>query len=248
MIAALFRSRYLAAVGSLLLVTSFARGARADNPYEAEVGRLAAETARAGRSPRAMLPLIELWKMWDQVAPDVGFAALDRLASERRLSPAVRAYARRLRARARLRMGDPEASERELGELGYVRDWRVIGPFDNEGKSGFDREYPPETGRMGPVDMDARYPGRERDVGWRTYPDLARAGYVSFDAVFRPNTNVCGYAETFVESERISRSRSGSAAAARCGCGGTARWPTRTPATVRPIPTARWSWSARTAG
>lgn len=185
-----------------LLALSIATPARADNPFETELRRLSRESVGHGRSARAMLPLLELWQSWDRVPPEVALRELDRVADARQLSPAVRNYARALRAEARIRMGDPDAADREIEALGYVRQWRVIGPFDNEGKAGFEREDPPEAARMGPVDLDARYPGRERDVSWRPYPDVTPLGYVSFDAVFRPNTNVCGFAETFVESPR----------------------------------------------
>jgi tetratricopeptide (TPR) repeat protein/transglutaminase-like putative cysteine protease len=195
-------ARRLSACFALAVVASFAPVARAQNPYEAELARLADEVSRAGTQPRAIVPLLELWRSWDRVPPEVALGHLDRLASDRRLSPAVRSYARMLRAQARLRMGDPQASARELAALGFVRDFRVIGPFDNEGKTGFERVYPPEAGRMGPLDLEGRYPGRERDVAWRAYPDVTLHGYVSFDAALRPTENVCGYAETFVESER----------------------------------------------
>ncbi|GAB5543967.1 MAG: hypothetical protein SangKO_037270 [Sandaracinaceae bacterium] len=188
----------LVAALSLLSVPALAQ----DNPFEAEHRRLESEVRRQGRSPRAILPLLDLWRRWGDVRPEVAMAHLDRIVNDRRVNAPVRAYARNLRARARVRMGDLEASRAEVEELGYVRHWRVIGPFDNEGKAGFDREYAPEAGRMGPVDMDARYEGRERPVSWRMYPEVTRFGYVSFDAVFRPDANVCGYAETFVESER----------------------------------------------
>lgn len=188
----------LAALLSLLSIPAAAQG----NPFEAEHRRLESEVRRQGRSPRAMLPLLEMWRRWGDVRPEVAMGHLDRIIGDRRVSAPVRAYARNLRARARVRMGELEASRAEVEELGYVRHWRVIGPFDNEGKTGFDREYPPEAARMGPVDMDARYEGRERPVAWRMYPEVTRYGYVSFDAVYRPNANVCGYAETFVESER----------------------------------------------
>lgn len=172
------------------------------NPFEAEQRRLAEEVRRSGRSGRAIIPLVTLFGGWGDVRPAVASGHLDRLASDRRLAPAVRNYARWLRAQARLRMGDPDASRLAIDELGYVRAWRVVGPFDNEGKTGFDREFAPEVQRMAPVDMDAHYEGRERPVSWRTYPDVTRFGYISFDAVFRPQANVCAYAETFVESDR----------------------------------------------
>ncbi|MCB9595776.1 MAG: DUF3857 domain-containing protein [Sandaracinaceae bacterium] len=188
-------------LGLLVLLASCPALAQ-DNPFLADQARLADQVRRAGASGRAILPLLELDRGWGDVPPSVAMGHLERLASERRLSPAVRAYARALRARGRLRMGDPDAERREVDALGYLRAWRVVGPFDNEGKTGFAREYPPEAQRMGPIVEGATFEGRERDVAWREYPDVTHGGYVSFDAVFRPNANVCGYAETFVQSER----------------------------------------------
>jgi transglutaminase-like putative cysteine protease len=197
------RSRFFSLAIVFTSIAAVAAPARADNPFEAELARLASETSRGGNQPRAILPLIELWRSYDHVPPDVAFAHLDRLANDRRLSPAVRSYARILRAQARLRRGEVDVHRREIAELGFVQSWRVIGPFDNEGKTGFAREYPPEAQRMAAVDMAGQYEGRERPVSWRMYPEnITQGGYVSFDAVFRPNANVCGYAETFVESSR----------------------------------------------
>ncbi len=176
--------------------------AAADNPYDARQRERAQEAVRQGRSARGILPLLEMWRDWDWATPSATAAELERLAADRRLSPARRAYAGALLSRARLRTGDLDASRRLVDELGYVRSWRVVGPFDNEGKQGFDRETAVESDRLGPWDADARFPGRERSVAWRAYPDVSHYGYVDLDAVLRPNANVCGYAETFVHSER----------------------------------------------
>jgi tetratricopeptide (TPR) repeat protein len=173
-----------------------------EQPFEAEQRRLAGEVARRSTSARAMLPLLELWRGYSMARPDTTRGLLEAASRNRRLSPAVRMYAAQLLGRTQLRMGDADASRRTFDELGYIRAWRVIGPFDNEGKRGFGREYEPERLRMAPFDLEARYEGRERPVGWRVFPDVGHYGYVSFDAVFRPDTNVCAYAETFVVSER----------------------------------------------
>lgn len=171
-------------------------------PYEARLRALEAEILRAGRSSRAMIALLELWRMWNDVPPALTVDALDRISRSARISVPVRQYAAQLLARARTRVGDPDASERAFEELGYIDTWRVVGPFDNEGKAGFDHAYEPETERMQAPTSDARFEGRERPVGWRTFPDVSQYGYVSFDAVYRPDTNVCAYAETFVTSDR----------------------------------------------
>ncbi|UJR86262.1 DUF3857 domain-containing protein [Sandaracinus amylolyticus] len=166
-------------------------------PYEARHRELVAEIGRAGRSSRAILPLIELWRMWNDVPPATTVASLERIVADRRLNGAVRQYAAQMLARARTRMGDPDASRRAFDELGYLRNWRVVGPFDNEGKAGFARADAPETTPdAGPFE------GRVRSVDWRDFPDVSQYGYVSFDAVYRPDTNVCGYARTIVTSDR----------------------------------------------
>ena len=174
----------------------------ASTPYEARVATLASEATHAGRSARAIVPILELYRQWNDVRPAVTLAALERLAADRRLSVPVRQYTAQLLARGRLRAGDPAASAHAIDQLGYIRAWRVVGPFDNEGKTGFTREYDPERVRMEVVDPDARFDGRERPVAWRDYPAVGHFGYVSFDAVLRPDTNVCGYAETWVTSAR----------------------------------------------
>ena len=85
----------------------------------------------------------------------------------------------------------------------YVaEDGQVIGPFDNEGRAGFAAEQPPEAARTAPFDASARYRGREREVGWRAYPNVSELGYVNFDAVFRPYENTCGFAVTTVHADR----------------------------------------------
>jgi cellulose synthase operon protein C len=127
---------------------------------------------------------------------------LERIIADRRVDEAVRMYARQLRARLRLRMGDPDASRAETEQLGFVTDWRIVGPFDNEGKTGFDRVYPPERDRMAPPALDEAFGGRERPVRWRIYPDVTHHGLVSFDAALRPRANVCAYAETLLDSPR----------------------------------------------
>ena len=49
-------------------------------------------------------------------------------------------------------------------KLGYITDWRVVGPFDNEGKVGFDSPTVPEQKRNEAPDLDATFVGRERAV------------------------------------------------------------------------------------
>jgi tetratricopeptide (TPR) repeat protein len=185
------------------LLCAVALPARADNPADQRNTRLAAEAARLGSSARGVLPLLELWSRWEQTSPAKTLALLDGLARDRRVAPARRILIDTLRAQAQLRMGNPDASARRVSDLGYLTRWRVIGPFDNEGKTGFDRATAPEERPLEAPDLQARYPGRERPVQWRELPaEIVRDGYVSFGALLRPAENACALAETFVHSAR----------------------------------------------
>ncbi len=186
----------------LLCALSFARSALAQNPTDAANTKLAAQVLSAGKSPRGIVPLLQLWSSWDKSTPSRLVAELTRLSKDARLSPDRRVMLQTMLAQARLRLGDPEAVHGPLEQLGYVTHFRVIGPFDNEGKAGFDTETPVEQQRMQAPDLQAQYPGREHAVSWRELPDVVRSGFVPFSAVMRPFENVCGLAETFVKSDR----------------------------------------------
>jgi tetratricopeptide (TPR) repeat protein len=185
-----------------LLALLQASHVRADNPLDEDNQKLAERVAHLGQKPEAVLPLLSLFERWDQSTPAKTRALLEKLALDRRLAPPLRVLVETMLADARARLGDPDALGKRFEELGYVTRWRVIGPFDNEGKTGFDKETPPEQKRMEAPDLQASYPGRERPVSWRQFPDIVRRGYISLGSIMRPRENVCGYAETFVYSER----------------------------------------------
>lgn len=176
--------------------------ARADNPTDAENTRLAQRVSSAGTDPRGAVALLELWDNWDRSTPRKLVAELTKLSKDTRLAADRRVLIETMLAQARLRLGDPNAVTKRFEELGYVTRFRVIGPFDNEGKAGFDKPTPVEDKRMEAPDLQAQYPGRERQVAWRDLPEVTRSGFVPFGALMRPIENVCGLAETFVKSER----------------------------------------------
>ncbi|MCS6856562.1 MAG: DUF3857 domain-containing protein [Sandaracinaceae bacterium] len=157
---------------------------------------------REGRQAQGIVPLLRLWRAYPSVRPAFLKERLEAIAHDQRLLPAIRLYAQQLLGRLALRMGDLEGSRQTFEALGYIRTWRVIGPFDNEGKAGFAREEAPERQQMEAPDLDAEYQGAMRPVRWRVMPEVGHYGYVSFDALFYPDTNVCAYAETFVLAER----------------------------------------------
>jgi len=174
--------------------------ASAQNPVDIENRALAEQAIRRGADAVGLIPLLELWDNWDNSTPRELEAQLTRIAAQTNLSPARKVLVETLLAQARLRRGEPSAVAKRFEELGYATQFRVIGPFDNEGKRGFDVETPVEKQRMQAPDMQASYPGREREVSWREVPDVVRSGFVPFGAMLRPFENVCGLAETFVHT------------------------------------------------
>jgi hypothetical protein len=86
--------------------------------------------------------------------------------------------------------------------LGFLRDWRIIGPFDARGMKGFAMLYPPEE----KIDLAAQYPGKgERTVAWQRYhvdepPPAAaaefRSALVNFDKALGTTHDAVAYAYT----------------------------------------------------
>jgi len=82
--------------------------------------------------------------------------------------------------------------------LGFIKEWQIIGPFENERGGGFDTVFGPEK----EIDLDATYNGKERPVRWRPLPCAAPAGSVNLNALLRPNDQCLAYAVCFLETER----------------------------------------------
>jgi cellulose synthase operon protein C len=192
--------RYFIACVAFLALWLQSGHSHAQNPVDVENHKLAERVIAAGSQARGTIPLLELWDNWDSSTPQKLQAELARLAVHPSVPPARKVLVETMLAQARLRRGDVSAVAGRFEQLGYVTDFRVIGPFDNEGKRGFDLLTPVEDKRMEAPDLQMSYQGRERPVSWRDLPDVVRSGFVPFGAVMRPFENVCGYAETFVNS------------------------------------------------
>lgn len=78
----------------------------------------------------------------------------------------------------------------------FVRNWYLMGPFDNTGKTGFDKVYPPETE---PFNPEQGFPGKAGPVTWQRI--RAPSGMVtSEDKYFKVNEYLVCYAYTGVVS------------------------------------------------
>lgn len=135
------------------------------------------------------------------------------------LGPVLAGEVDSLRSRLALGKGDVERARKIASSLGIVRDWWVVGPFDNEQGRYFDRAYAPEKG----LDLGGTYDGKERKVSWRKVPVDAPLGEVNLDSLLRPNDQAIAYAVAFVKSEgeRPAALRLGSDEAVKAWWNGT---------------------------
>ena len=96
---------------------------------------------------------------------------------------------------------------RELGEeidtahlFGFLRRWKVIGPFDNSGRAGFEVVYPPEN----KIDLSATYNGKSGPVGWTDHATADPYGMLDVNQAYGPLKEVVAYAssEFFSDEDR----------------------------------------------
>ena len=94
-----------------------------------------------------------------------------------------------------------------VGMLGFLMRWKTIGPFDNAGRAGFDRVYPPET----ELRFDGEYDGKDGKVKWKEFESAHEFGMVDFNKPYSPLKEVAGYGYTefFSEGARPAELRLG---------------------------------------
>lgn len=170
----------------------------------AKLAELRAE-AVSSSGPGAYVAMRRLWREWDQGDPAAVEEAIREVANDPRASAPVKAYAGLLEAYARRRRGDLDGARARTASLGYLSRWLVVGPFDNEGKGGFDCPFGPEEERMQPIVIGHSYDGKERPVRWRVAPDVSPYGWLDLGVFVRPSEKVCVYAATFVRDARAQK-------------------------------------------
>ena len=187
-----------AAPAFLACACALAAAAPADAPAasleEARATALLARLRGEVDQPQAVADLLRLDELRDDLT-DLGpvAAGLDQIIAALKARSDVRALARFVRAQLSLSLGQLPQARAAAGALAQVRTWAVIGPFDNDGRSGLAAEYPPEKEGFVP---GAHYPGKEHEVAWRTLPDPGPLGLVNLASAIAPHVEVAVYAAT----------------------------------------------------
>ena len=149
--------------------------------------------------PQAISDLFRLYERRDDqgdLAPMLG--TLTQASTAPKARPDVKALATEIRAELALSQGQFPQAHALFDSIAPVRNWSVVGPFENEGRSGLAAVYPPETDGFNPR---AVYKGKEHDVAWHAIPDGAVPyGFVDLSAAVYPRQDVAVYAATVVRS------------------------------------------------
>lgn len=82
--------------------------------------------------------------------------------------------------------------------FGFLTNWKLIGPFDNTDKMGFDVAYPPENS----LNFEASYPGKMGDVSWTEFTTPDEYGTVNLAEALAPHKGAITYAATTFVSDQ----------------------------------------------
>ncbi|MES1178141.1 MAG: DUF3857 domain-containing protein [Myxococcales bacterium] len=190
----------VAALGVLgLTLTGTARAGEA--PFHRDLSELGKQLDLA-RGPEVYATLRKIWSTWDRADPSHVEEALRAAARDTQLSAPARAYAGTLSALGRARRGDLKAARDSIRALGYVDQWLIVGPFDNEGKAGLDTPSGPEPELLQAIVPGKAYTGKERPVRYRAVPAVFPYGYLDAGSLVRPESKVCVFATSFVSSPK----------------------------------------------
>lgn len=157
--------------------------------------------------PEARQPLLD--KLLDDPSVDLRYAAVEQVIQRAQALPEDVAERRTLlqqalgAARNSGQLKQCAKALADLGEevdipgvLGYVKQWVVIGPFDNKELKGFDVAYPPEE----KIDLTAEYEGISGSVKWQEVAAQTESGSVDMVKDLGATKEAIAYAFTMVES------------------------------------------------
>jgi hypothetical protein len=83
--------------------------------------------------------------------------------------------------------------------LGFILDWKLIGPFANIEQKGVETPYPPEKAQ----EFGAEYEGKEGKVRWKDYVSKDENGIVDLNNGVGQHVEAVGYAATEFTSPAI---------------------------------------------
>ncbi len=154
-------------------------------------------------APERLLP-----QMFDDESLELRYDALAALLAEAKEATddntKIEKYQRALKsARDNEQLRECAEALKELGEtpnmakqVGFLTDWKVVGPFDNTDRKGFNTIHLDVT----KIDFDAEYEGKHGSVKWKEsvaeQEDLEKLGTVDLNEALVEEKSVLAYATT----------------------------------------------------
>lgn len=162
-----------------------------DSLFDRQLDNRIALLQREIGKPKAFIQLHSIWDAadfarWDGRIPDV----LAEIVASPEASPLLKGHSLWFLREVDRRKGDFDAARQKQAQLGFIVNWLIIGPFDNEGMAGFDLAYPPEE----EINLAETYNGKERPVAWWEYPNVSFDCTIDLKAAMRPDSKTFAYA------------------------------------------------------
>jgi hypothetical protein len=85
-----------------------------------------------------------------------------------------------------------------VDHFGFVRQWQLVGPFDNTGGRGYAAVYEPEK----TVDFHRSYPGKTDTVEWKEFTTKDEYGLVDLNQALGKQMGAVAYAAAVFQSDR----------------------------------------------
>jgi len=148
------------------------------------------------------------WIMIEEIVAKIGryddlITLSQNIISQNPNNKILQAYAQEQIVRSYIKQGNIYQAKQEVKKMGMVTDWLLIGPFDNTGKSGFKKVYPPEN----EIDLQKTYSGKDSIlIRWFKPKKINLTGFINLDTFLYPNNWTVGYALTYLYSpeERVA--------------------------------------------
>lgn len=130
-----------------------------------------------------------------------GSEILEGIAKERREIGILSAMAAMRLGKHELSNGRIDKANSWFDRIGFIKAWRVIGPFNNVSGSGFDNVYPPELEDR----PDSTYRGANGAlVQWTALKETGRTGWIDMRQYYTSASGVF-YASTYIYAAREQR-------------------------------------------
>jgi len=195
------RSHFRNTLLAFVLLPALASATTGDDPIRKIAEVEAREAIRLSRSPRGAVHLIRLQNLRDEVA-DLNLLAqpYHEILAQRTADPMTRTLARMFAADIERARGKIARAAEYVEPLGFIRDYYILGSFDNEGKGGCGVDFGPEA----TLDLSAEYPAKGHPARWRRLSLRSPDGYIDLSASLRPNREAVAYALTFLNATHES--------------------------------------------